>query len=334
MKTNPMTRILLFSIFSSLLLVACAGDNTPTPTPTTEIGAGSALVELLSQEAYSRLTQQSIDSERVKVGAQMTATQMVVNATATQAQALKDDLATQRAGASTQAAWKVTVEAGKARDAATAKAAIDYATQTAVVQGTATQMAVIGLTATVSAAQTMTPAAATQQAPVAWAKNTAIAAEAESAKLTADRQRMTNDVLAWGPILSFSVLLGAFLFYLWRKSQVGVISDERGNVRVVMINGHALNPDLMFGPVLEFLKSGTRMPALGIPLDMQRQSVRENNIVRGIASMPQGYPAQNGMRLLSGMNAGGVNIQVVQPGQLGAIRDELDERIAQEVTDD
>lgn len=167
-----MSRLLFFSLILALGLTACASE--PTPSPTAVSGVGDAAVVMIEQQMYSQLTQQAIENDRIEAGARMTATQQVFDSTATQQVRIENGQATEQSGQATQAAWQVTVDAGKAFDAATLQAASAQGTATAIVQGTATQMAVLGTTATVQAAATATAVEMTVQAPIVAAKAAAL----------------------------------------------------------------------------------------------------------------------------------------------------------------
>jgi hypothetical protein len=124
------------------------------------------------------------------------------------------------------------------------------------------------------------------------------------------------------------VVLVAAVFVVWKKSQIGVISDENGRVRVIMINNRALQPDLMFGPVLDFSrKNAVTAPALGGSDELQRQIVHETKIVEAVRALPPGYQRQAlGMtaRMSTPPTGAQINIQVVQPERLGPVLDEVE----------
>lgn len=310
-----MSRRLLFSVLFALCLTACSGERLEA-TPTAVQGIGNAAVALLEKDMYLRLTQQSIDNERIENAARMTATQQVLDAVSTKVQRQENQQATEQAGEATKAAWQVTVAAGQAHDTATAQA-----------QGTATQQAVIAITVTFEAQATTEADKKTQQAPMIAAQQTAVKVESEKAVLELQKAQSTQWVSAWGPVGLILVALLAGLFYLWKKSQVGVILDENGRVRLVMVNKRALQPDLMFGPVIDFSeRRGATAPALGVSDDIQRQIVHETKIVEAISSLPPGYPRQAvGMAgSLTSNPAAQVKIQVVHPDRLGPVLDEVE----------
>lgn len=319
-----MSRRLFFSLFVLLFLLTSCGDASflsPTATPTpTDLGISGAVVELLEQEAYIRLTQQAIDNQRIEMGAIMTATQMVRDATATQQARSDNATATERSAQATHAVWVVTVEAAKAQDMATAQA-----------QGTATANYYQGVTATVSAGATATTEYRTQMAPIWRAEEQAARAREEQAQIDLRQAQATEMVDAWWLYVLVGVLVIAFLFYLYKKSQVGVILDERGRLRLVMIGHTALNPDLMIRPVMDFRDGQISAPKLGIEDAPQMQIAHEAKIVDAISMLPPGGSRQ-GMGLVGNMTSqpGAVNIQVVQPGQLGDIRRELDAKLSEE----
>jgi hypothetical protein len=268
----------------------------------------------------------------------MTATQQVIDATATQSRFNADSQATQRAASATQQAFEVTVSAAQAFDTATAQAQ-GTATQTAHEQhATATGMAVVGLTATVEAKATEVADKKTQEAPMLWAKQTAVYAESQKTQIELQKTQATMWVSAWGGwVLAFVVLVVA-VFVIWKKSQVGVITDENGRVRIVMINHRALQPDLMFQPVLDFSdKNMVTAPALGISDELQRQVVHETKVVEAVRSLPPGYQRQ-ALGLAGGMaQKPAVNIQVIQPNETGIISQwdaDIQNQMAQEVQDD
>jgi hypothetical protein len=326
MTTNRRLFFRLSVAISLLLLTILAGcgENgfsppTATPSPTADIGIGGAVVELLEQEAYIRLTQQAIDNQRIEMGAIMTATQMVEDAIETQQARSDNATATSVAATATHQVWQVTVQAAQSQDTATAQA-----------QATATAIHHQGVTATVIAGATATSAYSTQMAPIWEAERQAIEARAEKAEIELRQAQATELVDAWWLYVLVTVLVIAFLFYLYKKSQVGVILDERGRLRLVMVGQTALNPDLMIRPVMDFRDGQISAPRLDIADEAQQQIAHEAKIVDAISMLP---PAggQQGMRLVGNMTSqtptGAVNIQVVQPGQLGDIRRELDSKL-------
>jgi hypothetical protein len=305
-------QVLLFA----LLLTAC-GKATPTATPVS--GAGEAAVAMIQQQMFSNLTQQAIDNARIQEGAKMTATQQIVDATATKSAHEEELRMTQRADSATQQAWKVTVEAAKAQDVATSQAASLHETQTLVAQGEATRGAALVATEKANSGATATADYKTQQAPIAEARAKALALEAKKAELEFNKSKDTYWLSAYGGWFFAICVLIAAGFMLWKKSQVGVISDKDGKVRIVMINQRALQPELMYQPVLDFSdKQIVTAPNLNIPAETQRQIVHETKVVEAISSLPQGYQRQ-ALSLAGGMASGpaaAVNIQVVQPGNI------------------
>jgi hypothetical protein len=332
-----MNRRSLFSLLLMLLLTACSGSEM-TPTPTAVVGAANAAIALIQQDMYLRLTEQAVNNQRIETGARMTATQQVVDATATQARYEDNAKSTQRAESATQQAFAVTVAAAQAFDTATAQAQ-GTATQAASEQhATATQMAVIGLTATVEAKATAVAEQKTQEAPLIWAKQTAVYAESQKTQIELQKTQATMWVSAWGGWFLALVVLVVAVFVVWKKSQIGVIADENGRVRIVMINQRALQPDLMFGPVLDFSqKNAVTAPALGVSDELQRQIAHETKIVEAVRALPPGYQRQ-AVGLTGGMvQKPAVNIQVIQPGETGVISQwdaDIQGQMAQEVQND
>ena len=331
-----MSRRFVFSLvlLGLLLLTGCGASSRsqPTATPTPVKGVVDAGVEIIRQDMYLRLTQQAVENERIEAGARMTATQQVIQATSTEQmrrinaqeteQVRKQHAQeTAQSNQATQAAWQVTVAAGQAQSTSISEA-----------QSTATQWAVLGTTATVGAAATATAIEMTVQAPVVAAKAEAMDIDIKLARMELEKAQARFWFDAYGGWVVAIVLVAAFGFYLWRKSQVGVIQDKDGSVKIVMIGKDALNPSLMVRPLLTMTPGGFRAPEL-VPDEMQARQAHERNIVDAVGSLGPGYgrPAL-GLTgsLTSPQQAGSVNIQVVQPGQLSDFRREFDAKLLEE----
>jgi hypothetical protein len=327
----------LFSLCLALFLAACGSASEPTPTPTA-IGVVDAGVLLLQKQMEIQVTQQAIENLRIENGARLTATQQVLDVTATQAQKAIEAQATRRAEASTQQAFSVTVAAAQAFDTATAQAQGTATQAASVQQATATQLAVLGLTATVEARSTEVAEQKTQEAPLIWAKQTAVYAESQKTQIELQKTQATMWVSAWGGWFLALVVLVVAVFVIWKKSQIGVITDENGRVRVIMINQRALQPDLMFGPVIDFSdKKAVTAPTLGVSDEIQRQVTHETKVVEAIEAMPPGYqrPALGLAGSLAQKPA--INIQVIQPSETGLVSQwdaDIQGQMAQEVQDD
>lgn len=316
-----MNRRLFFSLTLAMLLAlsGCVGAtfDAPTATPTPVYGVVDAGLELIRQDMYLRLTQQVIDNQRIEAGARMTATQVVIDAAHTQQARSDYATATERSAQTTAQVWQVTVDAAKNSDAATQQA-----------QATGTAVYHLGTTATVVAAATATSDHRTQMAPIWAAEEQAAEARARKTEIELRQAQATEVVDAWWLYVLVFVLALAFLYYLWKKSQVGVILD-RGRLRIVMVGKTALNPDLMFRPVMDFSDGQIQAPRLDVPDETQRQITHEAKIVDAISFLPPSGGGQ-GMKLLgsmTGQQSGSVNIQVLQPGQLSDIRRELDGKL-------
>lgn len=287
MKRFVMAMILMVMIF----LPACSGKkDTPTPTPTAGMSAADAAVQLIQQDMYLRLTQQSVENERIETSAKMTATQQVADATATAQVRAENARATQQAGQATERAFNVTVQAGYARDTATAQAAAAESTSTSQAQATGTQQAVVGLTATIQAEATATADYKTQQAPLLFAQQTAVFAQAQSADMAARRERMTNGMIAWGPWVLLIALVGVGIFVTVRKSAFGTVPRDANGMMpgVVIIAGQKkqfISPDRMAGPVITVDNHSVTAPQLVAP-DVQEAATRRAQAVEAINALP------------------------------------------------
>lgn len=334
-----MKKTLLFSllVFIALSGAACGTGTAyqPTSTPTEDMGVTDAVYKLMQQEMIGKLTQQAEDRRA-------TSTQAVIAATATRAAYEIHAAETQRADTATQRAFNVTVAAAKAADAATAQAQaaatqayFSGVTATTEWKATATQNAFVAQTAAAQVRETATADYKTQQAPIEAARLRALNAQADAAELALVRQKATNDFQAWGPWVLAAVCGGMLIFVVIKKSEVGVIKDGRGNTEAVKVGNRLVNPSLMIRPVLEFNRDGVTAPELGVPMDAQSQHAHDRNIVAGISAMPQGLlnQAVKYLQELTAPRAPGVQIQVLQPGQMGSLRADLEEQLAQEVVD-
>ncbi|PKN92990.1 MAG: hypothetical protein CVU44_11200 [Chloroflexi bacterium HGW-Chloroflexi-6] len=321
-----MSRFYGFSLLVIVFLAGCVPLDVTQPTTTPVVGVVDASVELIRQDMYLRLTQQSIENERIEAGARMTATQQVIDATATQQVRSDNAIATERSAEATQQVWQVTVMAAQAADTATAQA-----------NATAAQAMVLGTTATVQAAGTATAVEQTQQAPIVAAKSTAMFAQARQTEIELQKSTATMWVSAWGGWVFAVVVIVIAAFVIWKKSQVGVIpTDSNGRPQMVVINQGGqkilVSPSLMASPMLAISNQGGSMPML-VNENFQKETTHGAQIIEAVRSLPPGYNRQ-GLSLAGGLTgpqqAGSVNIQVVQPGQLDGIRHELDAKLTEE----
>jgi len=329
-----MKKIITLLMFFMLFLTACSADETATPTP--EMGVGDAAVKLIQEDMKLRLTQQSIEAARLETGARMTATQQVMDATATEQRHNENSQATRQAAAATQRVWDVTVQAGYAQDTATAEAKAAAATATEQAHGTAVALGYLHATSTAQIQATERTVKATQDQASWSAQATAQSAQAESAQLAADRERMTNGVMAWGPWLIALVAMAVAAFAIIRKSQVGTVErDENGMMPGVMIfhKGQKMfvSPDRMFAPVLNFGRQGVTAPQL---VDMERQegATRRAQAVEAINALPPQAQRQ-GMGLMSQTfnEVTSKRIEVLGQEQLGGWIEEAESKLSEEI---
>lgn len=323
---SSITRIVITAL---LVLTGCgemaAYQPTATPTPGVD-GVGDAAVAMIEQQMYSQLTQQAIENDRIEAGARSTATQQVIDATATQQVRNENAQATAQSAQATQQAWQVTVSAAQAQDTATAQA-----------NATATERAVLATTATVQAAATATSVYQTQQAPVLFAQQTALYAQAMQTEIELKKSTATMWVSAWGGWVFAVVVIILAGFVIWKKSQVGVIpTDQNGKAQMVVINQGGqkilVSPALMPAPMLTVSRDGASMPML-VDQAFQEKTTHGAQVIEAIANLPPGYNRQ-AMGLAGGLAApgaaGSVNIQVVQPGQMGDYRREFEAKLLEE----
>jgi hypothetical protein len=331
-----MKKILAFSLALFALMFSSLACNlsTATPKPTATPEFGKRLEGAANNQVAVFETQQAEDLLMDRITSRMTATQAVLDGIATREQRDRDAVATKNSSAATQQVLQITLEAAKTQDFLTQQAGDAKSTSAAMAQGTAMQMAVLGITATVEFNRTATAEYNVKQAPIEAAKIRALNAQADSAELARDREAATNWLQAYGPWLFAFCCLAALAFVMIKKSEVGVIQNGRGDVELVKVGRRMTKPSLMILPVLQFDKDEVTAPELGVPMDVQSKQAHESNVVAGIANLPQ-WAAQQAKSLLSGLTsqAPGVQIQVLQPGQMGSVRDELEQALAEEIVD-
>lgn len=337
-------------LFLALMLTGCGkgAGGTPTPTPTT-MGAMDAAVALIQEDMKLRLTQQYIEAERLETGAKMTATQQVLDATATQQVHQERAEQTKVAQAATHQAWQVTVQAGYAEGTATAQAAMIKATATAEAEmirttataaaaGTSTAIGYVQATGTAQYQATQNVIQATQEAAAWSAQATAQAAQAESAQLAANRERMTNGVIAWGPWALALILTIALGYTLWKKSQVGTIErDENGFMPGLMVShgGQKIlfSPDRMAGPVVVMSRNGIITAPQLVDAAAQDATTRRAQAVEAINALPPQAQRQ-GMGLMAQTFNGPAprsTIEVLPQGQIGGWVDEAESKLSEEI---
>ena len=301
MKKTIATLLMLF-------LTACAYTDpipTITPTPTSD---DAVLMQILQGEVEARATERAADQMLIMFQAGQTATALITGATAT-------ELAAQE----TKTIARETIQAGYAQGTSTAAAGDAQATSTAAAAGTSTQIAYMNGTATVQARGTEVAATETASAPFLEAEWTAVSAKAESAELAATRERNTNDFWAAAPLILIFSALGAGIYYMWKKSKIGIVApDENGNLPVVIFTDlmRVFRPDLMPTPLLEVDGAIVKDPN-------QDEVTRRSQAVQAIGQLPPGYQRQ-ALDIASSFDGG------QQPAQIEVV----DEHVIQGWVDD
>jgi hypothetical protein len=280
----------LFLIVLLLLaLTACVEPlpsmPTATTTPTPDI-----LVELFQGEIEARATERAVEQVKIRHQAEQTATALIVGATATEVSAQETKAIAWVTIQAAQAKGTSTAQAANVIGTSTARAASDQATSTAQAAGTATQIANLQGTATVEAGQTAVAATSTAEAPFVFAQHTAVYAQAESADLAVGRERMTNTMWAWTPLVLIFAALIAGLYYLWKGGKVGVVPrDENGMLPALVFTDQmrVLLPELQESPVMDVVQ-GTQIGAGPNQADVTRRA----QAVQAIGQLPPGYQRQ------------------------------------------
>jgi len=266
-------------VIASLLLVLTS-CNLPVegqirPTPTMDVMSAGVLV--IQQQMALQLTKQAVDAAQLEMDAKMTATQQVIAAQQTVDERLAEQRAADQAATATYQVFEVT------RDAAYAQA-----TSTAQAQATGTAQALIGMTATIAAAQTATSDAKTMEAPMIAAKNKELQAQADSVALAAERERMMNGVIAWGPWVVLAIVLGAAIYFAQKYFRVRIFkADERGNAPFILIGNQIIDLDGLPGPLLNFVTQ--EAPLLTSPDNAERIKARDQFIELNTRGLPNQF---------------------------------------------
>lgn len=267
-----MKRVIFFVLM--MCLSSGCGGSSAQQTPTPGMDAVSAGVLLIQQDMALRLTQQAIDAERVETGARMTATQQVISAQETAQERGRQQQLADQAATATYQVFEVT------RDAAYAQA-----TSTAQAQATGTAQAFVGMTATIAAGQTATSVAQTQEAPIIAARNKEIQAQADSVALAAERERMMNGVIAWGPWVIVFIALGAAIYFGHKYFRIRIFkADERGDAPYLVIGNQIIDLDALPGPLLDLATKSA--PLLTSPENAANIKARDQFIDLNTRGLP------------------------------------------------
>lgn len=278
---------LLLLVF--VVLTAC-GESLPsmptaTPTPTPDI-----MVALLQGEIEARATERAVEQIKIRHQAEQTATALIVRATETQQSAQKTEVIAWVTIQAAQAEGTSTAQAANVIGTSTARAAGDQATSTAQAAGTATQIANLQGTAVVDARHTSVAATSTAEAPFIYAQHTAVYAQAESADLAVRRERMTNDMWAWTPLILIFLVMLASGYFMFKKGKIGVVNrDENGMLPALVFTDHmrVLLPELLEAPMIGIV-DGKQVGASPNQADVTRRA----QAVQAIGQLPAGYHRQ------------------------------------------
>ena len=284
-----------------LLAVSCDSGTPASGGPVPPAVTSTLLrptVEALGVEEYA----QAIQAERAKRDAE-----------ATLAVFWSQQTIVARDLTSTASArfWEATVTQQARNDTATATARAESATATARIEATRGMETAMAQSAHATATAQVEATRAVQTAQ-AWditrtasysalaAQQTAQAAQAEQARLEAERARLTYPVRAYGP---WVLLLTAFGLLLWAGYRMtkaaearvrAVPRDARGDAPILVLplqgGGETIiDPDRSFGPVLE-IRDRVSQPQLASP-EYQAQVVARDQAVDLVS---RGLPGQSG----------------------------------------
>jgi hypothetical protein len=110
--------------------------------------------------------------------------------------------------------------------------------------------------------------------------------------LAAERGRMTNGVMAWGPWVGFAVALGAAIYFARQYLRVRAFKpDERGDAPYLVIDGvKVLDLDAMPGALLN-LKTQTA-PLLTSPENAAQIKARDQFINLNTRGLPNQFATE------------------------------------------
>jgi hypothetical protein len=223
-------------------------------------------------------TAQAAHKTATAVAIQATASVEAARATATQGAAYANATAT---------AWQTTVEAQQAAATATARAASARATATTeAVRATSTaHTAASNATATAEMSMFQIHATATKGAANAIA--TAQAAQAQEAELRAERQRMIQPLMTYGPWILLIVIVvlmayGALRLLKVFEDRKRVVETQTG--QILIVDGRRVGmPTRQWGPMLDL----DERPSLSADAEQQDNVTRRDQITGAIrASHP------------------------------------------------
>ncbi|MDW8069397.1 MAG: hypothetical protein RML46_10840 [Anaerolineae bacterium] len=308
-------RILGPGVAAILLLVLAVSCDSTTPSssygPLPPAVTSAALQPTIEQGAVD-LYLAGVKAEETlqAVRALETATAVAGRATATaQAQAIIATRAAWEAEA-TRSAWAATATAAPVQATATAQAQAAAATATATAwSATATTEAIAwsqAATATRSAWEVGATATRTAWEAVA----TAQAAQAERARLEAERARLTHPVRAYGP---WALLLTTSAVILWAgvrfaralEIRARTIPDASGDVRALVVPGPkgglaVVFPQRSLGPVITIDSQEVSQPPLA-PLEAQERVTSRQQAVEALKAIDGAPNRRKAARALTQM---------------------------------
>jgi hypothetical protein len=259
----------------ALLAVSCA--TTPTPYGPVPPAVTSTMLQQTVERGAVDLYLSGIQAQETlqAVHAMETATAVAGRATATaQAQAIAATRAAWEAEA-TRTAWVATATAASHQATATSQAQAAAATATATAWAATATADAVAWSQAATATRSAWEVDATTTAVYAAAVATAQAAQAEQARLEAERARLTYPVRAYGP---WVLLLTAFALLLWAGYRMtkaaearvrAVPRDARGDAPILVLplqggGETVIDPDRSFGPALE-VRGEVSQPQLAPP---------------------------------------------------------------------
>lgn len=271
----------IITLVCALLLVGCSGATETPGTPDPAQVAMTMLSDKVNAEATQARLEIVFSATAQILGA--TATQQAYYAQATSTQQARNDA---NATAAKELQFVQLTQARIDADSTQAQARLDA-------DATAEQ-ARLDLVATQQAIGTATAFAITQTAIPPANTNTAIALvqdiqikqnQVELSNLEVEQQRQKNTPEWVVPMLVVLVGLAAGVMYLKQYSRVREVKNDDGDIELILVDNRALRPQLLPGPVLEFVNGAATMPLLTSAAEQSRVTERAQ-AVDAIKAMP------------------------------------------------
>lgn len=329
-----------------LLLLAAACESTAPAYPSGPVPPAVTsdhlrpTVEAMEVERYA----QAIQAERAKDAAEATLAVFWAQETVRVREQSAAATATQQAAdrMATATAWAATATASSVQATATAQAQAQAATATATAWAATATADAVAWSQAATATRTAWEVNATATRTTWEAVATAQAAQAEQARLEAERARLTYPVHAYGPWALLLAAVGLLLWAGYRMARAAearvraVPRDARGDAPILVLplqgGGEVVvDPDRSFGPVLE-VRNGVAQPQLAPPEYQAQVTGRDQAVDLVSRGLPSGTGTGINHRRLLPRLVGATQpprplIRIVPPDQVRPWLEEVEPKV-------